>query len=90
MQYSPELETDSQVMKISLSVGTLLFVPIENTNNFAFCSLINKTEAEKRQQIQDVCDKLKNKPNRTPQEDKRNVLSKPSDNGRRIIIRHHQ
>ncbi|MBO6290559.1 MAG: hypothetical protein J6N45_09630 [Alphaproteobacteria bacterium] len=38
MQYSPELETDSQVMKISLSVGTLLFVPIENTNNFAFCS----------------------------------------------------
>ena len=38
MQYSPELETDSQVIKIPLSAGTLLFVPIENTDNYAFCS----------------------------------------------------
>lgn len=38
MQYSPEFETDNNVKKVRLSVGTLYFVPTDSTGLYRFCS----------------------------------------------------
>ena len=38
MQYSPEFETDNNVKKVRLSVGTLYFVPTDSMGLYRFCS----------------------------------------------------